>query len=81
MVSAGSKRGQSQQLFGVRLREFREERAFTQRTLQDLSGVAASYISAIENGEVNLSLDVAERLCDALGVELHKMLKPYPPVE
>lgn len=61
---------------GERLRLRRQELGLSQAALYEASGVTASYISAIENAEVNISFDVLERLCEALQVELYDLIKP-----
>lgn len=61
---------------GERLRARRLELGMSQASVYEASGVAASYVSAIENAEVNISFDVLERICEALKVELYELIKP-----
>ena len=61
-------------LFGRRLRELRRRVGFSQTELFERSRVTPSYISSIENGRANPSLDVMIDLCAALGAEVHDML-------
>lgn len=61
---------------GQRLRARRIELGLSQGALYEASGVTASYISAIENAEVNISFDVLERLCKALDLEVYDLVRP-----
>ena len=56
------------EVFGKRVREVRHERGWTQEQLAFEAGVKRSYLSEVENGQRNVSLDVVEKLAKALGV-------------
>jgi len=62
-------------LFGRRLRERRIGLKLTQSMLFEQSGVAASYISLIERGRSNPSLDIIEALARAVGCSVSEMLR------
>lgn len=66
-------------LFGERLRARREELGWSQGQLFEKTGVTASYISHVERGLGNPSLDIMVQLCDALGVEIADMLANRKP--
>lgn len=56
------------EVFGRRVREVRHERGWTQEQLAFEAGVKRAYLSEVENGQRNVSLDVVEKLAQALGV-------------
>lgn len=55
--------------FGVRLRHFREARGLTQEELARRANLSAKFVSQIENGHTNPSIDVVTRLVEQ-GLEL-----------
>lgn len=56
------------------LRRLRGERGLSQEVLAVDSGVAAPYLSGIERGVANPTVDVLDRLAEALGVEVDTLL-------
>ena len=62
-------------LFGQRLRARRMALNLTQVMLFEQTGVAASYISLIERGRSNPSLDILEALSRAVGSSVSEMLR------
>lgn len=56
--------------FGQRLIQFRKEKKMSQERLAELSGLNRPYISAIEQGKRNISLEVMEKLASALDLEI-----------
>lgn len=59
--------------FGARIKELRLERGLSQETFADRCGFARSYMSRIERGGANPSLDAIEVLADALKVEVGRL--------
>lgn len=55
------------------LRRLRRERELTGLELARASGIAPSYIVKIERHGANLTIDVLERLADALGVPVTEL--------
>ena len=55
--------------FGARLRHFREARGLTQEALARAANLSAKFVSQIENGRTNPSIDVVARLVEG-GLEL-----------
>ena|SRR5688572_9505489 len=55
--------------FGARLRHFREARGLTQEALARSASLSAKFVSQIENGHTNPSIDVVVRLVEQ-GLEL-----------
>lgn len=56
--------------FGNRLKNLRKEKGLSQEELALKSGLNRPYISGIEQGKRNVSLEVMEKLAEALGVEI-----------
>ncbi|MHC8356499.1 helix-turn-helix domain-containing protein [Pseudomonas sp. LB3P81] len=61
--------------FGHRIRELRLATGMTQEAFADHCGFARTYMSRIETGGANPSLDAIKVLADALGIELSELLK------
>jgi len=57
-----------------RIKQLRESQNMTKTRLAQLSGVSQSYISDIEAGKRNPTLEVISRICDALGVTVVELL-------
>jgi transcriptional regulator with XRE-family HTH domain len=56
--------------FGSRIRELRQSRALSQEAFADLCGLDRTYISGIERGRRNPSLNAVETLAKALKVSV-----------
>ncbi|MCM2558148.1 helix-turn-helix domain-containing protein [Alcaligenes faecalis] len=56
--------------FGIRVRELRKTSGFTQEAFADRCGYARTYMSRIETGGANVSLDAIDVLSKALGVSV-----------
>ena len=56
------------------MRALRERSGLSQEDLADLAHLHPTYLSGIENGRRNPTLDVLERLAAALGVEAPVLL-------
>ena len=54
--------------FGLNVVFYRKRRKMTQLQLAELVGIDRSHISAIELGNVGVSIDVIFKLCEVLGV-------------
>ncbi|EOZ96153.1 DNA-binding protein [Indibacter alkaliphilus LW1] len=61
--------------FGIRLRTLRKEKGLSQEELADRSGLNRPYISGIEQGKRNVSLEVMEKLAGSLGVEIGELVR------
>ena len=55
--------------FGRNVRQARKDKGWTQEQLALEAGVKRAYLSEVENGQRNVSLDVVEKLARALDVE------------
>lgn len=61
--------------FGMRVKELRKATGFSQETFADKCGFARSYMSRIERGGANPSIDAIEILALALEVEPFELFK------
>ena len=61
--------------FGIRLRELRERTGLSQEAFADKCGYARSYMSRLERGQGNPSLDAIEVLAAALKVPVSAMFE------
>lgn len=61
-------------MLGQTLRRLREERNLTQTELADLLGVAPSFISLLERGERQPSVETLARLAGIFGVSYDDLL-------
>ena len=60
--------------FGNRLRELRQAKGISQEALADLAGLHRTYVSSVERGERNISLQNIDRLASALEVSLADLM-------
>ena len=54
---------------GERIRTIRKTRGFTQETLAERTGLQSTYISDVERGDRNISLETLEKIIEALEIE------------
>lgn len=59
---------------GKTLRKIRIERHFTQIEFADLIGISFRYLSDIENGKRNISLDVLESFANGLHMHMSTII-------
>lgn len=72
------------QRFGQQFRQLRLASGFSQEAFADHAAVARSYVSRIERGMANPSLDAIEGLADALGIDpaaFFEIVAPAAPYE
>ena len=60
--------------FGERLREVREKRGISQERLAGIAGLHRTYVSLIERGERNVTIETIEKLATALDVEMATLM-------
>jgi transcriptional regulator with XRE-family HTH domain len=63
---------------GEGIRRSRQEHGWTQAFLADQAGLSPNYIARLERGELGPSLFVANRICEALGIDLESLVGPPP---
>ena len=61
--------------FGNRLSKLRKERKMTQDKLAELSELTRVYISGIEQGKRNVSLEVIAQLAKALDIKISQFFE------
>lgn len=74
-LTMANKKKSLRKIFATHLRTVRNERGLTQEELGYRSGLHRTYISSLEHGERNVSIDNIERLARALGVEEVELLR------
>ena len=62
-----------------RLRLLRVTRGWTQEVLAEASGLHRTYISSLERGGRNISIDNIDRLAQALGISISELVDPIDP--
>ena len=77
-------KGEIQNQFGLRVRQLRTERGWSQEAFADLAGLHRTYIGSIERCEQNISLENIQKLATTLGITLAELFstfaeKPSPP--
>ena len=60
--------------FGVKLRDVRQRVGISQESLAEKAGLHRTYVSSVERGERNISLQNIERLALALNVSLRDLM-------
>jgi transcriptional regulator with XRE-family HTH domain len=62
--------------FSKNLKKFRLERGLSQEDLADECGLHRTYVSSVERGERNITVDNMDKLAIALGVDLSELISP-----
>jgi transcriptional regulator with XRE-family HTH domain len=65
-------------VFGRHVKDARQEARMTQGELAERAGLEQQYVSLIERGSQNVTIDTASRLAAALERELWTLLGPDP---
>ena len=63
------------QTFGQKVNALRKGKNLSQEDLAEKSGLNRPYISAIEQGKRNVSLEVIEKLAEALEIEIKEFFE------
>lgn len=61
--------------FGLLVKNWRNSQELTQEGLAFKSKISVTYISKIENGQTNVSLDTICKIASGLGVSVHELMK------
>ncbi len=64
-----------------KMRFLRFTRGWSQEVLAELAGLHRTYISQIERGQVNVSVDNLEKLADAFELPVPELLTPPSPAD
>lgn len=59
--------------FGAKVKQLREERNFSIEHLADVSHVDRNYLSDIEKGKRNVSIEIIEKLSKGLKVKIQEL--------
>lgn len=62
-------------IIGRRIKELRKGRGLSQEALAEKMGISSKYLSSIERGMENPTLDTLIALTSALGVEFHEVFE------
>lgn len=62
------------QIFGNNIKHYREKKGLTQQQLADLTGLNRVYITDVEGGKRNVTLDVMAKFSEGLGVKIGTLL-------
>ena len=62
-----------EKLFGAIVRRHREGIGVSQEGFADRAGIHRTYVSSIERGKVQISIGIAHKLAEALGVPLSRL--------
>ena len=62
-----------QAVFGSKIRELRQAKGISQEKLAELSNLHRTYISSIELGHRNVSIQNIKAISDALGVSIQDL--------
>lgn len=74
MSLTGQKMKHLAKRFGQKLKDKRKSLGVSQDKLSLLSGIDRSYVGRIERGEVNITLEKAYELAEALGCDIRDIL-------
>ena len=59
-----------QEDLGKTIIRLRKEKGYSQEAFANEAGIDRRYMSDIENGKRNISIDILERVCNKLGVKI-----------
>ena len=66
----GPVRTESARRLGRRVRHFRAAKGLTQEKFAELCGISPRYISELERGEANVTVNILEPIAASLGIKL-----------
>jgi len=61
---------------GIRIARLRERKGWTQQELADDADMHQTYLCGVENGRRNCTVDVLDRIAEALGKDVGDLFKP-----
>jgi transcriptional regulator with XRE-family HTH domain len=59
-----------QEKFGKRVKELRTKKKISQEALAHLSGIDRTYMTSVENGKRNISIQNIEKIVKGLGISM-----------
>ena len=60
---------------GIRIKELRTEKGISQEKFADLVGIDRTYLSSVEKGERNISLDNICKIAKGFEISVEKLFK------
>lgn len=60
---------------GLAIRQVREDRNLSQERLAELAGLHRTYVSSVEQGRRNLSIENIHKVANALGVSMTELIQ------
>ncbi len=63
----------NKEMLGVRVKEIRNKKGVTQERLSEMVGINPKYLSSIERGKENPTLNTVLKLAETLGVSLDEL--------
>jgi transcriptional regulator with XRE-family HTH domain len=60
---------------GQNIKKYREARSITQNELSEVCGLHRNYVSSVERGERNLSLNTLEKIASGLNIKAKDLLE------
>jgi transcriptional regulator with XRE-family HTH domain len=60
--------------FGAQLRKIRLEKKISQEGLADLAKLHRTYVSSVERGERNVTIETVDKLAKALGISMSRLM-------
>jgi transcriptional regulator with XRE-family HTH domain len=75
LVKPRERKTKLQEAFGKALRAKRTELGLSQEKLADLAGLHFTYVSSVERGERNISLENMAKLAKALQCEIQDLVR------
>jgi transcriptional regulator with XRE-family HTH domain len=64
---------ETKKVVGMRIKTLRRGKGYSQERLAELAGINAKYLSSVERGEENPTLDLFIRLSQSLKVDIHEI--------
>ena len=65
----------AKKLIGVRIKNLRRTRGYSQERLAEIIGINSKYLSSVERGQENPTLDLFIRLSQGLKVGIHEIFQ------
>ena len=65
-------------IFAQNLKLLRQQKGMSQEQLAEAASLHRTYVSSVERGARNISIDNMERLARALAVDIRDLLSPEP---
>ncbi len=64
-----------QRAIGLAIRQVREDRNLSQERLAELAGLHRTYVSSVEQGHRNISIENIYKIANALGVSITELIQ------